>query len=412
MAAQSDRLGAVSDNIANVSTHGYKKSSTEFSTFVLDAGISEYQSGSVQSNIRHAVSQQAGFDYTSSSTDLAIAGAGFFVVAGQNGQPVLTRAGSFVKDGNGNLVNGAGFKLLGYPSDGGSTGVANGFTGLVPVNLTSLALQANPSTEGTLSLNLPAAATAVTVPAPPALSPLPSANTAGATPTAKTSLVVYDSLGKEVTLDLYTTKTGTNTWEIAAYDRSTASSATAPFPYSSAALATANLTFNPATGALAAASPNSLSLTVPSGAALKIDLSQTSQLAADYTVLAAQANGNAPSEVDRVDISSAGVLSAVYKNGSRIAAYQVPIADVVSPDNLETLAGNVYSATSTSGVVQLGAASSGGKGSILSSALEKSTVDLASELTTMIEAQKNYTANSKVFQTGTELLDVLVGLAR
>ncbi len=53
-----------------------------------------------------------------------------------------------------------------------------------------------------------------------------------------------------------------------------------------------------------------------------------------------------------------------------------------------------------------------GLGNIVHGALEESTVDLASELTSMIESQRSYTANSKVFQTGSEILDVLVNLKR
>ena len=49
---------------------------------------------------------------------------------------------------------------------------------------------------------------------------------------------------------------------------------------------------------------------------------------------------------------------------------------------------------------------------MISGALEQSTVDLASELTAMIDAQRSYSANSKVFQTGSELMDVLVNLKR
>ncbi|MGE8581423.1 MAG: flagellar basal body rod C-terminal domain-containing protein [Agrobacterium tumefaciens] len=45
-------------------------------------------------------------------------------------------------------------------------------------------------------------------------------------------------------------------------------------------------------------------------------------------------------------------------------------------------------------------------------ALEGSNVDIASELTDMIESQRIYTANSKVFQTGSDLMDVLINLKR
>ena len=58
----------------------------------------------------------------------------------------------------------------------------------------------------------------------------------------------------------------------------------------------------------------------------------------------------------------------------------------------------------------VGTPGGGGFGSIDASSLESSTVDLATELTQMIEAQSAYQANSKVFQTGATILDVLNGL--
>lgn len=65
-----------------------------------------------------------------------------------------------------------------------------------------------------------------------------------------------------------------------------------------------------------------------------------------------------------------------------------------------------------SGDVQIGFAGSGGLGDIISGSVENSNVDIAEELTNMIELQRNYTANSKVFQTGSDLMDVLVNLKR
>ena len=88
------------------------------------------------------------------------------------------------------------------------------------------------------------------------------------------------------------------------------------------------------------------------------------------------------------------------------------MASVQSPDNLNPLPGNVYSQSNDSGVIVMGYAGTNGYGSIVSGALEDSNVDIAEELTSMIESQRNYTANSKVFQTGSELMEVLVNLKR
>ena len=119
MAAQANRLSTVADNIANSGTTGYKRASAEFSSLILQSSQSEYTSGSVDTNIRYAISEQGSFKFTTSATDLGIKGNGFFVVPNDAGKTFLTRAGSFVPDGSGNLVNAAGYKLMGYPAIGG-----------------------------------------------------------------------------------------------------------------------------------------------------------------------------------------------------------------------------------------------------------------------------------------------------
>jgi len=406
MAAQANRLSTVADNIANAGTTGYKRATSEFSSLILASGTSEYISGSVETNVRYGVSEQGSFRFTSSVTDLAVKGSGFFIVAGDNGQQFLTRAGAFVPDGDGNLVNAAGYKLMGYSVTGGSPSiVSNGTAGLEVISVGSLALQANPSTQANLFVNLPQNDAAVL------LADRPSQNPASPTYSGKTSLVTYDNLGNEITLDVYSAKTGTNTWEVSVYDRATAAPG-GGFPYSSPRLNMETFTFDPADGKLASTSPTSFTVNIPGGATLTLDMSQSSQLAADYTVFKADANGNAPSKIDRVEISDDGYLYSVFENGARNPTYRIPLADVPSPDNLTPLAGNVYVTSSESGDIQIGFAGDAGFGTMVSGALEQSTVDLASELTTMIESERNYTANSKVFQTGAELMDVLVNLKR
>lgn len=401
MAAQADRLAAVSDNIANASTNGYKRSSVEFSTLVLQSGVKTYESGSVEPNVRRAVSEQGAFSYTKSVTDLAIKGNGFFIVQEPSGGSYLTRAGSFVKDGGGNLVNAGGQTLMAYSlANGQPAVVANSTAGLVPVNIGTLSLQATPSTEGTFYTNLDSNAASVLA------ADLPSANAATSTYSAKTSLTAFDLLGNPVTLDIFSSKLATGSWEVSVFNQADAGPG---FPYSSPALATTTLTFD-AQGGYTGGSP--LSIPIPGGSNLNLDMSRTSQLAADYNVLEAQVNGNAASAVESVEISSDGTVYANYQNGSRAATYRIPLANVPSPDNMISLSGNLFQATQGSGDLLIGFADSNGFGSVVSGALEKSTVDMATELTIMIEAEKNYTANSKVFQTGADLMDVLVNLKR
>src|SRR5919109_3393457 len=156
MAAQAAQLATIADNIANSGTTGYKSASTEFESAILAAGGSDLASGNVEANVRYGITRQGLFQQTASVTDLAVQGQGFFVVSGADDGVYLTRAGSFVRDGDGNLVNAAGFTLMGYPvASGGAATVVNGSAGLEPVNLNALALRAVPSTEGKFYFNLP-----------------------------------------------------------------------------------------------------------------------------------------------------------------------------------------------------------------------------------------------------------------
>jgi flagellar hook protein FlgE len=406
MNAQSNRLATVADNIANSSTTGYKRAKTEFSSLIIPSESGSYNSGGVKTTIRNAISQQGVLQFTSSNSDLAINGQGFFVVQDATGSPFLVRAGSFVPDGNGRLVNAAGFYLMGYNyANGTPSAVTNGFNGLEVVSIADFEVSATPSTEGFMAANLPATA-AVVAPAD-----LPSANAATATPSAKSSFVVYDNLGSQILMDIYFTKTAANTWEVAVFNQADAAPTTS-FPYGAGPLAVQTLDFDPTTGKLAAASATDITFNVPGGQPFTLDMSAFSQLATNYTVYSSTVNGNSPAAIEEVQISADGTVYAQYENGALKALYRIPLATVQSPDQLSVLPGNVYAQSSQSGDVRIGFPNEGSLGSVVSGALEGSNVDIAEELTNMIESQRNYTANSKVFQTGSDLLDILVNLKR
>ncbi len=406
MRVQADRLSTVSDNIANAGTTGYKRASAEFSTLIPTSSETQYTSGSVQTSVRRTVSEQGALTYTQSVTDLAVQGDGFFLVEGNTDETFLTRAGSFVLNGDGEMVNASGYKLMGYPVGGdGEAPVANGTAGLELVTFGASALQASASTVGGLSMNFPADADII-----PAAN-LPSANGPLSEFTAKTSMVAFGNLGREVTLDIFVSKTASEQWELSVYDR--ADVGAAGFPYAAGPLATTTLDFDPTSGGLVNPATGLFDVPVPDGSTLSIDISKSSQLASDFLIHEATVvNGNSATGVDRMEITPLGDLYAVYDNGVRVKAYSIPLATVVSPDNLQAISGNIFAADSNSGEVRVSVPGSGGLGSIVSGALEQSTVDIASELTSMIETQRNYTANSKVFQTGAELTDVVVNLVR
>jgi flagellar hook protein FlgE len=405
MNAQANRLGTTADNIANADTTGYKRSSTAFSTLVMPNTGGAYNSGGVTTTVRNSISAPGVLQYTTSVSDLAVNGDGFFVVQDPSGTPFLTRAGSFVPDGEGRLINAAGYQLMAYSYENGDpAATVNGFSGLVPVRISDDGMTATPSTKGYFTGNLPSGATAV------AAGDLPSTNSATAQYTNKSSLVAYDNLGNKILLDVYFSKTGDNSWQVSVFDQSKATPGTS-FPYAGGALGSANLTFDGTTGKLAG-TPSGVTFTVPNGASLDLDLSKLSQLGTGFTVSDGAVNGSAPGTIDKVQISRDGVIYAQYKDGSTKALYKIPLADVQSPDQLTVLAGNVYAQGTDSGSIRIGFANEGKAGSIISGALENSNVDIAEELTDMIAAQRSYTANSKVFQTGSDLMDVLVNLKR
>lgn len=118
---QGSKIAIVSDNIANVNTVGYKQSEALFETLVINSSSTvSYQTGGVRAESRMNVDQQGLLLSTSTPTDIAISGAGFFSVNANidgSGQPLYTRAGSFRQDATGNFVNAQGFYLQGWPLD-------------------------------------------------------------------------------------------------------------------------------------------------------------------------------------------------------------------------------------------------------------------------------------------------------
>ena len=386
MNAQANRLSTVADNIANANTTGYKKASTQFSSLILPSTGGAYNSGGVTTDVRYSISQQGTFTYTTSATDLAINGQGFFIVTGADGIEYLTRAGAFTVMDDGTMVNSAGFKLMGYQysSTADPTIVVNGFDGLSEINLSSGSLSATGSTGGALDANLP------------------SNEPVGYTKT--TSLVAYDSQGNTRLLDFIYSKTADNTWTLDVQYNGT--SIIDPGVQTLNFDADGKLT-SPTSIATLGQTINGANL-----APLNVTIAGSTQLNSDFNVSNGKINGNAASEVVGYEISGDGVVSLKYDNGKLEPKYRIAMANVQSPDNLKPLAGNIYSQSNDSGVVVMGYAGNSGYGTILSGALEDSNVDIAEELTSMIEAQRNYTANSKVFQTGSELMDVLVNLKR
>lgn len=124
LVANSSALAAISDNIANVNTVGFKRSSSNFSTLVTSGSKNQtYSAGGVKAQTHQFISQQGLTQSTTSNLDLSISGAGFFVTTEKpenltaTDTRSFTRAGSFQLDSLGYLRNDAGLYLQGWLAD-------------------------------------------------------------------------------------------------------------------------------------------------------------------------------------------------------------------------------------------------------------------------------------------------------
>ena len=198
MQAQSDSISMISNNIANVSTVGFKRTDAAFSSLVTNPEYAtSYSSGSVHSVQNARIDQQGSLQQSSSGTDIAISGNGFFVVKSSVtdplSEPLYTRAGSFSEDSNGVLKNTAGFYLQGWPIDqNGNLPASQGdISSLVPVNISFIGGITMPTTSADLSLNLEQGEVQ---------SPYPVAS--GFTSDFTRGITVYDSLGTGQDMDI------------------------------------------------------------------------------------------------------------------------------------------------------------------------------------------------------------------
>lgn len=415
LGAQSTKLGAISDNIANTSTTGFKRVEVEFSSLVTEQiSRRSYSAGGVASNVRRAVDVQGLLQATNSSTDIGINGDGFFVVSDtQNANPqqdltALTRAGSFRADDQGFLRNAAGYYLMGFALNPDGTTVnpnpaRDTLSSVEPVNIAGINFTGAPTTQITFAGNLPAQL----------------ADGTPGTPIS-TQIEYFTELGNSGTLTLQWTPSSdgvANHWNLQIFDSNTGGGTTAIYDQI--------ITFND-TGANAG-SPSSipglaggnLPLTVNGGLqALDLDMgdvndaSGITQFAGEYVPTKINKNGALFGVVSSVEVSEDGIITAVFNNGVRRPIYQIPIAVVQNPNGLTARDGTAFIQSRDSGSLYLWDAGMGPAGKTAGNSLERSNVDIAQELTSMIETQRTYSTNAKVIQTSDEMLDELTRLKR
>ena len=410
MNAQANRLTGVADNVANVSTAGYKRTDTQFSDLVMPSTRNAYQSGGVTTTVRHDISMQGAGRGTGKPGDIMLEGNGFFRVQDESGTEYLTRAGSFQRNGEGYLQNAAGFYLL---DETGKRVVIKGGAGEL--------LQGQVTTNINLTANLQSDKTAIKRTGENAVT-FDAKNEK--TYHLKKSATVYDDQGTAVSVDFYYTKTDDNTWEMHACTNTTDADGN---PAVEELLdPPQTLTFGKDGNITSPLTP--LTINVPnvnktSGAvttfpvtinmAAKDNNGKTSmtQIGANFT-FDAEADGYAPGTYKGFSFGTNGEIQVSYSNSQVRTIGTVGLSTVTAPDSLIPITGTVFQAVPEAGGQTFGHPGEGTFGVLRSGMLEESNADIGDELTDMIEAQRNYTANSKVFQTGSEVMDVIVNLKR
>jgi len=400
--AASTNLDVIGNNVANASTVGFKSASTQFSDVFasatgggagVQAGLGVIASGTSQNF------GQGNINTTSNPLDLAINGAGFFVLS-RNGTTVYSRDGEFQVNATGQIANAAGDLLQGYPVNAATGVVQTGSTGPITVSTADIAPQ--PTSTASIVANFNSSATS--------LNPANFNFTNPATYTNSTTLQIYDSLGNTHNLSLYFVKStaGADQYDVRAQLDGNAVNA-------GATVGTIAFTSAGAINAGTTTFPSALSLTVGGGAttpqAVTLDFTGSTGYGSPFGVTTANQNGYGAGTLTGYSISSTGIFQASYSNGRTASLGQVVLANFSDPQGLQSVGKNAWVQTPATGTPLVGAPSTGTLGALQSGALEQSNVDLTSELVNMITAQRDYQASAESIKTQSALLQTLVQIA-
>jgi flagellar basal-body rod protein FlgG len=118
-----------------------------------------------------------------------------------------------------------------------------------------------------------------------------------------------------------------------------------------------------------------------------------------------------PADVVDIDIAQDGTVNGTSASGMTTIG-QIQLARFANPSGLSNEGGNLLAETPASGAATLGAAGSNGMGSIQSGFLEKSNVQMVTELVNLITAQRAYEINSRAIKAGDDMLQQTNQLVR
>ncbi len=406
LSAHTTAVDVVSNNLANLNTPGFKTSSVVFHDLVTQSlGLGETQVGlGVARPLTLRQFGQGSLQSSSGSLDAAIQGDGFFILRDVNGAMLLTRAGNFHVDAQGNLLTATGERVQGWTESGGVVNT-NGPIGNIVVPVGNLrAPQATTTFSANLNLN--------------------SAGVVGETTgTFSTPIEIVDSLGITHVLTLTFTKTNPNEWDYeVTIPGDDVAAGTPGTPFS---LTTGSITFD-SNGRLAtpAFPPGTATLSITglvSGAS-DMDLTwnfyendgtpRITQYAQTSAVAAVAQNGAPAAQLVKVSLADGGKILAQYSNGEQRVVGQLALAAVRNPDSLMAVGNNCFQLTALTAAPAIGVPQTGGRGKVMGNSLESSTVDIAQEFTNLIVLQRGYQANARVVTTVDDISQETMNMKR
>ena len=404
LTAESTALSAIANNLSNQNTPGYKDTSVLFSDlFYQELGTTgsgdpiQVGAGTMVGSMP-SLFTQGSISSTGVPTDVAIQGSGFFAVQNSSGVISYTRAGDF-SELNNYLVTSSGQQVLGYPA---VNGIVNTGAGLAPLQL------------GAGTISPPAATTNVQL----TTNLNASANVGD---TFSTPITVYDSLGAPHQLSFNYTNTGPGAWNYSV----TIPAADVGGTGNPVQIASGNMTFDSNGNLLTpAANVTGISVGPPNTAALADGASNLSftwqlynngsplltQVAAPSSTTSANANGGKSGSLVNFTIGSDGTITGSFSNGQTQALGQIALATFANNNGLQLEGNTDYTPTLASGQAVMGAAGSGGRGTISGGALELSNVDIATEFANLIVAQRGFEADAKAVTTFDQITQDTIAL--
>jgi len=422
-AAQTD-MSTISHNLANVSTNGFKRSTTQFADVIASTANSNptqmVGSGTVVKSVVQQFSQ-GGYTQSSSALDIAISGDGFFAVKGEGASGVMfTRNGSFRVDSDRYVTDSQGNKLQVYPVDGSGAVVATGIDSTVGLRLPQTSGTPQATENVSLSLNLsansgiPANAARFDEETPYAFNRFDPG-----TYNQSAQTTIYDANGNALTLTNYfvresspTADNQTSSWKVYSFVGDQQLSAGAPvdgvptpitLEFDSTGKLTSPVGGTTFSGFLAPGATSEQAVTLDFGAA-------TTQVGSPFSVNARAQDGAAVGQFEGVTIGDDGIVRASFSNGDSQPLGKVVLANFSNPSGLRQLGNSTWSATGLSGEPRLGEPGTNGFGGLMAGAVERSNVDITEELVGLIAAQRNFQANAKALDTASQISQTIFNI--